>query len=551
MGNRKKYLSLLFVSFILEGTAQVSFTPGNIVVYRVGTGVANLTNASTPVFLDEYTSSGTLVQSIAMPIAVSGSNKILTAAGNGISEGLLNLSVNGQYLVFTGYNIAVGTSGVGGSASSTRPRCIGIVKYDATINTSTSLTDLSSGGPVRSAISTNGTDIWACGGGGIGGTGGVRYTAAGSATSTQLHATAPTNLRSICMASGQLYVSGNGGTPKIGSVGTGCPTTSGQTVTGLTGFPIDGTPGQFVLLNLDASIPGPDVMYVADDIDGIEKFSLVSDSWVSNGIVGAALDDYRALTATVSGSTVTIYATRKGSNSTAIVGGQLVKLTDAAGYNGAFSATPVVLASTITDKTAFRGVSAVPTQIVLPIKLISFTAEKISNDVRLNWLAGDALNFSHFEVERSSDGVSFSHIGRVALHETTIGDHPYDFKDAGILNTAALSAMLYYRLKMIDRDGHTEYSKMAKVANEIKPGLVRAFPDPFINEIFVQMNIIKPGKVTVSLINSNGATAHTSKLFLKAGENKITLLPPPGLPKGVYLLRVHCNDNVTSLKIIK
>src|SRR5436190_14750865 len=58
-----------------------AFTAGNLVVYRVGDGSASLNANAAAVFLDEYTASGALVQSIAMPTAVSGSNKRLTASG--------------------------------------------------------------------------------------------------------------------------------------------------------------------------------------------------------------------------------------------------------------------------------------------------------------------------------------------------------------------------------------------------------------------------------------------------------------------------------------
>ena len=49
------------------GAAAAAFTPGNVVVYRVGDGSGSLVNTGNAVFLDEYTTSGTLVQSIAMP----------------------------------------------------------------------------------------------------------------------------------------------------------------------------------------------------------------------------------------------------------------------------------------------------------------------------------------------------------------------------------------------------------------------------------------------------------------------------------------------------
>lgn len=551
MGKVRICLPIALGFFFFSATAQVSFTHGNIVVYRVGAGVTILTSASAPVFLDEYTTTGTLVQSIAMPVAVSGSNKILTAAGTGSTEGLLNLSIDRQFLVFTGYNIAVGTASVGGSGATTRPRTVGIVGYNGVINTSTAFTDLSSGGPVRSAISTNGTDVWACGGGAAVGSGGVRYAAVGATTSTQLFSTGPTNLRAISVFGGQLYVSGNGGSPRLGSVGTGCPTTTGQTVTNLPGFPTNIDPGQFILLDMNAAVSGPDVLYVTDENLGIEKYSLVFGSWVNNGVVGSASEDYRGLAATVSGSDVTLYATRRGANSGTIEGGELVKFSDPFGYNGTFVGTPTVIATAVTDRTAFRGVSAVPVQAVLPINLLSFSAEKMNYDVQLNWTASDARNFSHFEVERSTDGLSFSYIGQGNLRATTTGTFKYDFKDAGILHSSASSRLLYYRLKMIDTDGYTEYSKMIKVDSELKPGTISAYPDPFINEILVRITALKEDRVSLLLTDAKGNTVSLIQKTLQPGENKLTLHPPLHLPKGVYLLRVYGNGIHATLKLVK
>src|SRR5262245_8325985 len=65
------------------------FTPGNLVVFRAGDGATALANTGNPVFLDEYTRTGTLVQSIAMPS--TGAGPLLVGAGNATPEGLLTL----------------------------------------------------------------------------------------------------------------------------------------------------------------------------------------------------------------------------------------------------------------------------------------------------------------------------------------------------------------------------------------------------------------------------------------------------------------------------
>jgi hypothetical protein len=553
---KKGKISLLLglFSMLIHASAQVSFTAGNIVVYRVGSGAATLTSASTAVFLDEYTTAGVLVQSIALPVAVSGSNKILTAAGNGHTEGVMTLSTDGQYLVLTGYNVAPGVNGVSGTPSTTRQRAIGLVRYDAGINTSTALTTLSSGGAVRCAVSTNGTDLWACGAGAIGSTGGVHYTTVGATTSTQL--TSPSTytglLRGLKILEGQLYVSGNSNSPRIGSVGTWLPTTGGQTVTNLPGFPDTVLPGQFALLDLNVGIAGPDVLYFSDDDNGIEKYSLVSGNWVFNGAIGSSVDDYRGFAAKVTGSSVDLYVTRRGSNSSNIKGGQLVSLTDASGYNGAFSATPVVLANSVVDRTAFRGVSLVPTEAVLPIKLVSISAGKVNKDVQLKWTAADARNFSHFEVERSMDGMTFTKVGNIELQQGSIGNTKYSFTDFGILDKTTLHEVLYYRLKMADIDGHTDYSKIVTVkVFENSAGFVHVYPDPFVNEINVRIGVTNAGKISICLADLQGRVVQQLQLLIPAGENTIKVLPPGNLQKGIYLLRVLANDKVTTLKLIK
>src|SRR5580765_4919620 len=101
------------------GTASFAGTiqPGDLVIYRVGDGSGSLINTGNAVFLDEYTTSGTLVQSIAMPTANNGANHSLIASGTATSEGLLSVSANGQYVFLTGYNATPPQTGLAGSAA--------------------------------------------------------------------------------------------------------------------------------------------------------------------------------------------------------------------------------------------------------------------------------------------------------------------------------------------------------------------------------------------------------------------------------------------------
>jgi len=326
----------------------------HLVIYRVGDGSGSLVNTGNPVFVDEFTTSGSPVRSIPMPLTANGNNRRLVASGTATSEGLLTRSADGHFVVLTGYDAPLPTSGLVSTTGAAVPRIVGRVAADGTIDTSTQVIDGLSGNNPRSAATTDGSQLWV-----TGASGGVRFLPLGntSATTTQLSTTV-TNLRQIGIFSSQLFVSDSSGAIRLGTVGSGLPTTSGQIITNIPGFPTAGSPYGFFFADLDATVPGLDVLYVADDGVGLTKYSLVANSWVAKGTVGTAADAYRGLTAIVNSATVTLYATRKG-GSAAAGGGELVALVDASGYNGTFAATPTLLV-TAAANTAFRGVALAP-----------------------------------------------------------------------------------------------------------------------------------------------------------------------------------------------
>jgi hypothetical protein len=328
------------------------FTAGDVVVYRVGTGASGLSSAGTPVFLDEYSPSGALVQSLALPTAASGSNKPLVASGSASSEGLLTLSADSNYLMATGYDTAVGTTKVAETSATSVPRTIARVSAEAEVNTTTALTDFAEGNNARSATSSDGTNIW------VGGAaGGVRYTTLGSSTSTSLNTT-DKNVREVSIVDGQLYTSADptkAGSLTIATVGAGLPTTATQTLANLPfspAAPVEPYAYSLLTLGLGSS---PDTLYVADNTAGaVLKYGLSEGTWIAEGSV--AVPSVTGLTANDADGTVTLYATSSGSSGTA---GTLYEITDASGLGGTLTGTATTIATAPANE-AFRGVAFAP-----------------------------------------------------------------------------------------------------------------------------------------------------------------------------------------------
>jgi uncharacterized repeat protein (TIGR01451 family) len=356
-----KFLPPIFLA-IATTLPAAPFTEGNVVIYRIGTGTGSLVNLGNPVFLDEYSPTGVLVQSVALPTVVNGAQKRLIASGTATSEGLLSRSADGRFIVVPGYDATPPhTSSLTGTASAVVNRVIGRVDGAGGIDTSTALTDAYDANNFRGATSNDGTQFWVAGNGSAT-TGSVRYVSAlGATTSTQL-STTNNNLRVPLIFNGQLFVaSGSGSTVRLGTVGTGLPTASGQTIATLPGYPVNLSPNAFFLADLDAGVVGVDTLYIADDnatSGGLLKYSFDGTTWTARGSAGAAVDGYRGLTAKINAGSVTLFSVRKG-GSASTGGGELVSLTDATGSTGTLTGSPTLLVTAATN-TAFRGVALSP-----------------------------------------------------------------------------------------------------------------------------------------------------------------------------------------------
>jgi hypothetical protein len=341
--------SLLFLC-VIKTDAQ-NFGNGNLVVVRIGTASLLPMTAGTaqPVFLDEYTPCGELVRSIPLPVTTSGSNRRLTLppASADYSEGFISLSEDGQYLALGGYDAATGTAAVTTTTSSAVNRVVGIVDFTANVNTSTSFSNRFSSVSIRSAV-IDGSNIWAAGG-----NGGIVYATKGSSGTSNILISGTTG-RCLNIYDGQLYATSTATNLRIARAGSGLPTTTGQTMTNLPGYPgTGGSPLQFFMTRLNGS-DTVNVLYIADN-NQLKKYSLVSGSWIANGVIGSTADKYRGLTGTVSDGDVILYALRRNDN-----GGEIVQYTDNTGHNASFANIKPVIIVQADSNRVFRDLSMAP-----------------------------------------------------------------------------------------------------------------------------------------------------------------------------------------------
>ena len=257
---------------------------------------------------------------MALPIAVSGTQRPLTLAGNSTSEAHLSLSDDSRFVVLAGYAVTPGTTDPVNTLPGTANRVVGRIDAAGNVDTTTLFTTVFNGDNARSAASTNGSEFWIAGAG-TGSTGGVCYNQLGANGGETRVLAAPNNVRVISVVGGQLFGSSSlTSFTNVFSIGLSTPTMAGQTATSLPGMPTTGaSPFAYAMFDLAATPVGNDTMYVADasaaaSAGGVQKWTFNGTTWSRVAVLNIAANvGFRSVagyTTDVAGQkTVTLMAT--------------------------------------------------------------------------------------------------------------------------------------------------------------------------------------------------------------------------------------------------
>jgi hypothetical protein len=253
------------------------------------------------------------------------------------------------------------------SGNTSAQREVGVVSYNASINTTTTLgSDYSTYSPIGAASANVSSGIYVSGG-----STGTVYTTLGTTStppSTNVLET-QTATRSVEIINGQLYISTNNYTTPlfIDTVGTGLPTSGTQSVTQLSGL-VDaahgvgvGGPYSFAFATLNAGSSSPDTLYIADTYNyGVDKYSLVGSTWTFTGEAGGTSSGTLAKV-----TDVIAEAVPSGEQLFMSTPAGIYSYVDTAGYNAAsttFNSTTPTLTTVSLAPTndQFRGIAFVP-----------------------------------------------------------------------------------------------------------------------------------------------------------------------------------------------
>ncbi|MBL7821469.1 MAG: T9SS type A sorting domain-containing protein [Saprospiraceae bacterium] len=170
---------------------------------------------------------------------------------------------------------------------------------------------------------------------------------------------------------------------------------------------------------------------------------------------------------------------------------------------------------------------AVDEQIILPIKLVSFSAENTANGlVALKWQTATESNVSHFSLQQSADSKLFNEIAKVkAVGESkSLQSYSYLYKSNP---TGSSNKSQYYRLKTVDRDGSESFSPIVSIKDKTRKKL-EVYPNPASHYLRLNVQLFEGNPV--KLYNINGKEIQ----FQYLDEQTINLSE---LANGIYYLQ--------------
>lgn len=184
----------------------------------------------------------------------------------------------------------------------------------------------------------------------------------------------------------------------------------------------------------------------------------------------------------------------------------------------------------------------------LPVKLINFDAKYTNAAVTLNWSTAQEKNFSHFVVERSTDGVAFNQTSLVFGAGESDIRMDYSYIDR---NITGLSGLVYYRLVSVDTDGKIAYSSIRIIrigANN--PGIkLTTYPNPVTHELRITIPAAWQNKaVTYQLYSVNGQVVNSKQAN---NSSQTETMNVSNFAPGIYIVKATCGSEVAQERIVK
>jgi hypothetical protein len=198
------------------------------------------------------------------------------------------------------------------------------------------------------------------------------------------------------------------------------------------------------------------------------------------------------------------------------------------------------LISTKQDKDAIQNVN-----------IIDFFAQKIDNDVYLDWKTTREVNSNNFVIQYSFDATTFIDIDTIPAGGFSNRITPYNY----LHQLNATTGIYYYRIKIIDNSNKISYSLIDSVNFVpnvgVKQNITYAKAYIATNDIVIDFKNKIQIPATVNVFNVNGQLQFTKKMQLINGVNPLGVPNFLNWSNAAYFLQIQTQEQSYYSKLMK
>ena len=185
-----------------------------------------------------------------------------------------------------------------------------------------------------------------------------------------------------------------------------------------------------------------------------------------------------------------------------------------------------------------------------PVKWLSFNARTEKDEILLEWTTASEQDNSHFEIEVSKNPkAGFQKTGSLkskAGNSNTPVSYSFKHPKKGNIGT------LYFRLKQVDIDNTSSYSRTIAVA---LPSSMQAeislAPNPIGDQAKLNMLVSEAGSLRMVIFDNKGVVVYSGSQPVAEGNNELHLPGLTAFPAGIYYLITEFKGESSRLRFVK
>ncbi len=188
-------------------------------------------------------------------------------------------------------------------------------------------------------------------------------------------------------------------------------------------------------------------------------------------------------------------------------------------------------------------------EYILPVELFEFTVRRQAEDALLQWKTASEVDINYYEIEKSTDGITFSPIGQMPASGSATDVEVYEFLDTKLKE--AHFSYVYYRIKIVETTSEVDYSeiKSLKLRQSVE-GLVSIYPNPANESVTILIYTKGTDSGRLELLDVSGRILDAKSIEIQSGAHQFEF-DLSRLAAGMYFIRWQTSRDQMTKKIRK